>query len=79
MKVRILIKNKEGVLDIEGKAIANALTNLGMQNFKNITKGTMVELEFTGKEEELPSFIKKACEELLVNDVIQTFEYQIIQ
>jgi phosphoribosylformylglycinamidine synthase PurS subunit len=79
MKIRILIRKKEGVLDIEGKAVKNALTGLGIKGFNEVAKGMFLEIEFTGSEADVPSFVQEACEKLLVNDVIETFEYEILK
>ena len=78
MRVRVLVKKKEGVLDIEGKAIAHALKNLHVGHLGEVTKGTFVELEFNGKKEDVKAFVEEACHKLLVNDVIETFEYEIL-
>jgi phosphoribosylformylglycinamidine synthase PurS subunit len=78
MKVRVLIKKKEGVLDIEGKAIGNALLNLKMEGFESLAKGTFVEFDFNGKADEVENFVKNACQNLLVNDVIESYEYQVL-
>lgn len=78
MKIRILIKKKSGVLDLEGKAIKNALSNLQFDNIEEVFKGSFIDIEFNGEKSEVENFVKKACESLLVNDVIETFEYQIL-
>jgi phosphoribosylformylglycinamidine synthase len=79
MKIRILIKKKQGVLDIEGKAIEQALTNLGFNDIGGVIKGTFIEMDFTGNEVEVPEFVKNICEKLLVNDVIESFEYVFLK
>lgn len=79
MKIQILIKKKDGVLDIEGKAIKNALSNLGITQATDVLKGSVVEVEFSGKEGEVEAFVNEICEKLLVNDVIEKFEYKIIK
>jgi phosphoribosylformylglycinamidine synthase PurS subunit len=79
MKIRVLVRKKQGVLDIEGKAVKNALTNLGMKGFEGVSKGMFLEFEFNGKESEVEGFVSEACEKLLVNDVIETFEYEILK
>lgn len=78
MKIRIFIKKKAGVLDIEGKAVKKALEELSFNNISDVKKGTLVEIEFNGKKEDIPAFVEKACAELLVNDVIESFEYEIV-
>ena len=79
MIIRIFIKKKEGVLDIEGKAIFKALEELSFKNISDVKKGTLIEIEFAGKESEIEEFVNKACRELLVNEVIEAFEYEVIK
>ena len=45
MKVRIHISLKNGVLDPQGKAIENSLTNLGFDKVKNVRQGKFIELD----------------------------------
>ena len=45
MKVRIHISLKNGVLDPQGKAIENSLTNLGVDKVKNVRQGKFIELD----------------------------------
>ena len=45
MKVRIHISLKNGVLDQQGKAIENSLTNLGFDKVKNVRQGKFIELD----------------------------------
>lgn len=79
MRIRVFIKKKEGVLDIEGKAILKAMENLSFNNITDVKKGTLIEIEFNGKESEVEEFITKACHELLVNEVIESFEYEVVK
>lgn len=79
MKIRIIVRKKVGVLDIEGKAVKTALQNLEIKNIADVSKGMFVEIDFTGSEAEVPSFVNEVCEKLLVNDVIESFEYEILK
>ena len=79
MKIRIIIRKKNGVLDIEGKAVKTALQNLEIKNISDVSKGMFVEIDFAGSEAEVPTFVKEVCEKLLVNDVIESFEYEILK
>lgn len=79
MKIRIIIRKKAGVLDIEGKAIKNALIDLHFSNINDVQKGIMIEIDFNGTEAEVPKFVQEVTEKLLVNDVIETFEYEILE
>jgi phosphoribosylformylglycinamidine synthase len=52
MKATIYISLKNGVLDPQGKAIENALGQLGFNGVDNVRQGKMIELDLadTGRE-----------------------------
>jgi phosphoribosylformylglycinamidine synthase len=80
MKVRILITLKNGVLDTQGKAIEGALNkNLGYEEISNVRQGKVVELEIANSsKDKLDKIIADICDKLLVNQVIENYEYEVI-
>ena len=48
MKVKVHVTLKNGVLDPQGKAIANALGNLGYDGVGDVRQGKLIELELSG-------------------------------
>ena len=78
MKVRIHISLKNGVLDPQGKAIENALTNLGFDKVKNVRQGKLIELDIN--EDDPVQAHKQAtdmCEKLLANTVIENYQVDL--
>jgi len=78
MKVRIHISLKNGVLDPQGKAIENSLTNLGFDKVKNVRQGKFIELDIT--EDDPLQAHKQAtdmCEKLLANTVIENYQVDL--
>ncbi|PSM51394.1 phosphoribosylformylglycinamidine synthase PurLQS, PurS subunit [Campylobacter blaseri] len=77
MKVVVNVKLKDGVLDPAGKATEHALTSLGFSDVDNVRIGKQIILDInkTSKEDVLKD-VKKMCEELLANTVIE--EYEIV-
>ena len=79
MKMMISIALKEGVLDPQGQAIQNALSNLGWHEVQNISTDKQIILDI---EETDPDSAKqkcaRMCENLLVNTVIENYEISII-
>lgn len=80
MKVRILISLKKGVLDTQGKAIEDSVNkNLGFEQISDIRQGKVVELEIAEtKEDKIKDIIDEICDKLLVNQVIENYEYEVI-
>ena len=78
MKVRIHISLKNGVLDPQGKAIENSLTNLGFDKVKNVRQGKLIELDIN--EDDHEQALKQAtdmCEKLLANTVIENYQVDL--
>ena len=79
-KIRINIALKKGVLDTQGKAIENVLNkNLGYSQISNVRQGKFVEFELPETNaEQIKKIVEEICTKLLVNTVIETYTYQII-
>jgi phosphoribosylformylglycinamidine synthase subunit PurS len=69
LKVRVLIRPREGILDPQGKAVERALPALGFDGIEHVRIGRMVELEAEDAEQ-LPDL----CEKLLSNPLIEDYE-----
>ena len=48
MRVRVLIRPKEGILDPQGQAVERALPALGYEDVSNVHVGRLVELDVDG-------------------------------
>ena len=69
MRVRVLIRPKEGILDPQGKAVERALPALGFSGVANVHVGRLVELDV-----EDVSQVEQICERLLANTLIEDYE-----
>ena len=69
MKVRVLIRPKEGILDPQGKAVERALPALGFEGIEHVRVGRMVELEAEDADQ-----VPDLCEKLLSNPLIEDYE-----
>ena len=71
MKVRILVRLKPGVLDPQGRAVHHALEGLGFDGVADVRIGRMIEMDVAeGTSDET---LRKMCEQLLANMVIEDF------
>lgn len=74
MKVRVDIMLKQGVLDPQGKAIAQALRGLGFDNVQDVRAGKVIELEVADADAESAQAAARAmAEKLLANLVIEDY------
>ena len=75
MKATIYISLKNGVLDPQGKAIENALGQLGFDGVENVRQGKMIELELADTDaNQARDQLQKMCEKLLANTVIENYD-----
>ncbi len=76
MKARVLIRNKRGVFDPQGKVVEGGLLRLGYDAVKSVRVGKVVEIELDATDEaQATAQIDQMCAQFLVNPVIE--EYSI--
>jgi phosphoribosylformylglycinamidine synthase subunit PurS len=71
LRVRVLIRPKEGILDPQGQAVEGALPALGFEGVRNVHVGRLIELDV-----EDVSRVPEMCERLLANPLIEEYEIQ---
>lgn len=76
MRLKILIRLKNQILEPRGKTIEQSLANLGFKDLTNIRQGKLIELDVPDnlKSEEKNKLIESACKKLLVNEIIEEYE-----
>lgn len=74
MPVRVHIFLKPGVLDVQGKAVEGALNGLGWTGVSNARVGKLIEFDMPGATE---AEVKRMCETLLANTVIESYRIEI--
>ena len=78
MRVEVRVMPKAGVLDPQGKAIAQALARLGYGGVGDVRAGKLFRLEVDAKE---PAAAREAAsrmaETLLSNPVIEDYEVEV--
>ena len=78
MKATIYISLKNGVLDPQGKAIGNALGQLGFDGVENVRQGKMIELELADTDaNQARDRLQEMCEKLLANTVIENYDIRL--
>ena len=78
MKATIYISLKNGVLDPQGKAIENALGQLGFDSVENVRQGKMIELKLADTDANLArDRLQEMCEKLLANTVIEDYDIRL--
>jgi phosphoribosylformylglycinamidine synthase subunit PurS len=73
LKVRVLIRPKEGILDPSGQAVEGALPALGFEGVRNVHVGRLIELDVDD-----PERVPEMCERLLANPLIEDYEVDAV-
>ena len=73
-KVKVHVFLKPGVLDVQGKAVEGALKGLGW-DVADAGVGKLIEFDYAGENTEAE--VKKMCETLLANTVIEGYRIEV--
>ena len=78
MKAIITIMLKHGVLDPQGKAIGQALNNLGFTQVGDVRMGKIIEVELAETDPvKAQADVDEMARKLLANTVIESFKVEI--
>lgn len=78
MKARVFVTLKSGVLDPQGKAIANMLHGLGFANVGEVRQGKLIDIDLSETDErKARAALEEMCEKLLANTVIEKYEIEL--
>ena len=69
MRVQVLIRPKEGILDPQGQAVEQALQALGFEGARNVHVGRLIELDVDDVRD-----VPEMCQRLLANPLIEDYE-----
>ncbi len=78
MKARVHVTLKKGVLDPQGKAIANALAALGFDGVHGVRQGKYIEIDVDETDPgKAKSAVDEMCVKLLANTVIEDYTIEL--
>jgi phosphoribosylformylglycinamidine synthase len=78
LKARVYVTLKPGVLDPQGKAIANALDGLGFAGVGEVRQGKVIDLVLDERDpDKAHTDIEAMCQRLLANTVIEDYEIEL--
>jgi phosphoribosylformylglycinamidine synthase len=76
VKVNVIVKPKEAVLDPQGNAVRDAMRHLGMPEVRSVRIGKYMEIDVDGEDVDLEKRLHGLCRDLLSNPVIEDYELQ---
>ncbi len=76
MKVNVIVKPKEAVLDPQGAAVRDAMQHLGMPEVRSVRIGKYMEIDVEGENSGLEERLHQLCRDLLSNPVIEDYQLE---
>lgn len=79
MKAIVHVGLKSGVLDPQGKAVADTLGRMGYKEVEAARIGKIIELDLEDGIDttQADARVKEMCEKLLANTVIESYSYEL--
>jgi phosphoribosylformylglycinamidine synthase PurS subunit len=73
LKVRVLVRPKNGILDPQGEAVRSALPALGFGGVKAVHVGRLIEMDLENADE-----VDAMCRRLLANPTVEEYEWEVV-
>ena len=74
MKVRVLIRLKAGILDVQGAAVQRALAGLGFADARELRVGKLIEVDVDAPTpERARARVDEMCRKLLANTILEDY------
>lgn len=79
MRAKVHVFLKPGVLDVQGKAVENALHGLGWPQVDGVRVGKTIEFDLKDAADKAAAEaqVKEMCEKLLANTVIESYRVEV--
>ncbi len=79
-KATIEIMLRETILDVQGKAVEQAIHTLGANGINKVRVGKKITFSLSAETQiNAENAVKTICEKLLANPVMEDFNYQVEQ
>ncbi len=78
MKVTVTINRRPEIADPEGTTIQRALEELGFDSVTSVRMDRIINLDIEGDDiDEIRASVKRMCEQVLANPVLEDFEIEV--
>jgi len=79
MKVRVLVRLKPGILDVQGTAVKRALAGLGFAEVADLRVGKVIDVELdAATAEDARARVREMCRQLLANPVLEEYTIEMV-
>ncbi len=78
MKVRVLVRLKPGILDVQGAAVKRALAGVGFAEVADLRVGKVIDVELDAATPEVArARVGEMCRQLLANPVLEEYTIEM--
>jgi len=78
VRVRVLVRLKPGILDVQGAAVQKALAGLGFTEVTDLRVGKVIEVELqTATADVARARVGEMCRQLLANPVLEDYTIEM--
>jgi phosphoribosylformylglycinamidine synthase len=79
VKVRVLVRLKPGILDVQGAAVKRALVGLGFTELTDLRVGKVIEVELdAATPAEARQRVGEMCRQLLANPILEDYTLETV-
>ncbi len=79
MKLRVLIRLRPSILDVQGAAVKRALGGLGFEALHDLRVGKMIELDVGASSPEAArARVDEMCRKLLANPLLEEYTIEVL-
>ena len=78
MKVRVLVRLKPGIMDVQGAAVKRALAGLGFSEIADLRIGKIIEIELDETTRDARARVREMCGQLLANPILEDFTIETV-
>ncbi len=78
MLVKVFVSPRKGILDPQGRAVAQSLKSLGFDGVGRVNVGRYIVVELdTADAEQARATVRRMCDQLLTNPNIEDYTFEI--
>ena len=80
MKLRVLIRLKPGILDVQGSAVQRALGGLGFGDVRELRVGKLIEIDVEAASAAAArQRVDEMCRKLLANTILEDYTIEVTE
>jgi phosphoribosylformylglycinamidine synthase subunit PurS len=80
VRVRVLVRLRPGIMDVQGAAVQRALIGLGFGDLRDLRVGKVVEVEVDAPTESAArARVDEMCKKLLANPVLEDYSIETME